>query len=168
MVMMLPMHESPRPSIAPPTTPAGEVPIDAPMLLVTYLRDRDVHCPRCDYNLRNATHAVCPECAEPLRLTVSLERPILGAFLTTIAPPLGCGVCGLIFAMLITLRPGAPPPILLWTAMALFSGVAGVVVIMRRHAFFRMSRERQRTWALGSCAVHALMVIVLVMAMFMS
>ena len=43
-------------------------------LLLRFIHERNVHCPRCDYNLRNLTQPVCPECREELRLTVGARR----------------------------------------------------------------------------------------------
>ena len=37
-------------------------------LLIEYLRQHDVPCPRCRYNLRRAPEARCPECGQVLRL----------------------------------------------------------------------------------------------------
>src|SRR5687767_8462552 len=52
---------------APPTVQRRA---DEVELLLAFVRDRDAHCPRCDYNLRNLTQPVCPECREELTLSV--------------------------------------------------------------------------------------------------
>ncbi|MEO1535250.1 MAG: hypothetical protein AAFS11_06800 [Planctomycetota bacterium] len=41
--------------------------------LRAYLADRDVPCPGCKYNLRDATTADCPECGEQLYLQQTLR-----------------------------------------------------------------------------------------------
>src|SRR5205823_14867222 len=74
------------------TTPASD---DAAMLK-QYLGSRDVPCPHCNYNLRNLTSNVCPECGEEVTLRVqSLEprqaAPIAGLVLLSA----GAGLNGL-------------------------------------------------------------------------
>jgi DNA-directed RNA polymerase subunit RPC12/RpoP len=44
-------------------------------LLVAYLRDRDVDCPSCGYNVRNLTSPRCPECGEALVMQLRLAEP---------------------------------------------------------------------------------------------
>src|SRR5947207_14443971 len=50
--------------------------------LLDFLRDRDVACPLCRYNLRALTSPRCPECGRELRLSVGLLEPRQGAWLT--------------------------------------------------------------------------------------
>jgi hypothetical protein len=137
-----------------PSAAGIEQPADANAMLVGFLQHRDVHCPRCDYNLRNATHPVCPECGEPLLLRVGLERAIIGALLATAAPALGCGVCSLIFGILIMAHPGAPPDVVLVTLLMFLSGIAAVAILVVRRRFLRQSRQRQWLWAGASVAIH--------------
>lgn len=136
-----------------------EQPADAGAMLVDFLRHRDCVCPRCEYNLRNAVSAACPECGEPLRLTVGLERPIMGALLTTVAPGLGCGVSSLIFGGLMFAHPGAPPQIVLATSLMFISGIVALAVLAMRRRFLRMPRERQSAFAAVAVIVNALLVI---------
>src|SRR3954469_21126167 len=49
--------------------------------LVGFVRERDVACPLCRYNLRGLTSARCPECGRELRLSVGLLEPRQGAWL---------------------------------------------------------------------------------------
>jgi hypothetical protein len=51
----------------------------AGVLVTEFLRDRDVACPTCLYNLRGVEGDRCPECGSPLRLEVA--GSISGAFL---------------------------------------------------------------------------------------
>lgn len=39
-------------------------------LLLIYLHNRDVHCPACGYNMRNATVTACTECGRVLRMGI--------------------------------------------------------------------------------------------------
>jgi hypothetical protein len=139
-----------------------QAPIDDKAALVAFLGHRDVACPRCDYNLRNATSAACPECGEAVRLTVGLERPIMGALLATIAPMLGCGVCAIIFIVLIMVAPGAPRGFVFMTFVMFLSGLGAAAVIVCRRAFMRQSRAAQRAWAIASIIVHAALVAMVV------
>src|SRR6476660_5751659 len=50
--------------------------------LLNFLRDRDVACPLCRYNLRALTSPRCPECGREVRLTIGLVEPRQGAWLT--------------------------------------------------------------------------------------
>ena len=82
------------------TTPASD---DAAMLK-QYLGSRDVPCPHCNYNLRNLTSNVCPECGEEVTLRVqSLEprqaAPIAGLVLLSA----GAGLNGLLLIYWLTM-----------------------------------------------------------------
>ena len=59
---------------------------DGAATLLEYVRERDVPCPLCGYNLRNLTRPQCPECREDLKLTVGLLKPRFGWFLATVTP----------------------------------------------------------------------------------
>ncbi|MEX0655701.1 MAG: hypothetical protein WD151_16380 [Phycisphaeraceae bacterium] len=50
-------------------------------LLLAYVRDRDVPCPRCRYNLRDIERPYCPECGTQPTLTVGDPQQPLGAWL---------------------------------------------------------------------------------------
>ena len=45
--------------------------------LLHYLKDHDVPCPGCGYNLREAREPECPECGRTIRLLVVREGPSL-------------------------------------------------------------------------------------------
>ncbi len=143
--------------------PTLDQPADGDALFVNFVAHRDVNCPRCEYSLRNARTPVCPECGEPLRLSVGLERPIIGALLATVVPCMGCGICGAIFIVLIMLMPGAPGGFVLSTLVMLCSGVIGLVVIVRRRSFIRIQRETQQAWATASIAFNGIVIVVLLL-----
>lgn len=66
-------------------------------LLVTFLAERDINCPRCDYNLRGLTSDRCPECGESLKLNIGLVRPKLKAMIAgLIGLAAGAGLSGLL------------------------------------------------------------------------
>jgi hypothetical protein len=62
-----------------------DVEVEGRARLIDWLRDRDVPCPLCSYNLRGLMTPRCPECGQPLQLTVSLAEPYLKAWITTAA-----------------------------------------------------------------------------------
>ena len=76
-------------------------------LLTQYLARRDVPCPRCGYNLRDATSDACPECGDRLQLQVALVEPRLAAFVTTIvAISIGLGGSALFSLIAVLEAPG--------------------------------------------------------------
>jgi hypothetical protein len=53
------MSVPPEPSDAtPPSSPSGH--------LLRFVAGRDVHCPSCEYNVRDLQNDRCPECGERL------------------------------------------------------------------------------------------------------
>src|SRR5262245_45421734 len=78
--------------------------------VLAFVRERDIPCPLCGYNLRNLTEARCPECGKELELRVGLVKTFLGAWIATFAACAPLGGLGLI-ALLITFREGPPPRI---------------------------------------------------------
>jgi len=61
----------------PPITenPSETAPAPPPVSLPELLRDRDIHCPNCRYNLRNLTTNCCPECGQELSIHRLLHPP---------------------------------------------------------------------------------------------
>ncbi len=60
-------------------------------LLGEFLAHRDAPCPGCGYNLRGLREPRCPECNQPLRMSVALVEPALGLWLAAV---LGLGAVG--------------------------------------------------------------------------
>jgi len=80
------------------------MPIPLADALRDYLRDRDVNCPGCNYNVRDLPGDRCPECGQQLGLALSLTQPRQGALITgLVALAAGAGLGGLllIYALLI-------------------------------------------------------------------
>jgi hypothetical protein len=69
--------------------------------LIGFLRERDVFCPLCRYNLRGLTVPRCPECGRDLQLSVGVTEPFLRAWITlAVAACSGAGI-GILFAWLV-------------------------------------------------------------------
>src|SRR5690349_11255431 len=75
--------------------------------LLDYLRDRDVACPLCGYNLRGLTSTRCPECGRELQLTVGLTEPFLRAWLALASAAFASAGVGVLFVLL-TIKEGWP------------------------------------------------------------
>ena len=78
-----PIHSEP-----PPFPPAHAGPTQSGIdqqLLTAYLSGRDVHCPKCRYNLRELAVNKCPECGTAIALKVGEKSVRLGAYLTLFA-----------------------------------------------------------------------------------
>jgi hypothetical protein len=141
--------------------------------LVDFLKDRDAPCPLCGYNLRNLAAAVCPECAQELRLTVGVRNVRFGWFLAAVTPFLFSGIAAVVILifLLAALVMGAedevPPGLILLELIGFTSGSAGLVLILRRHRFLKARPQFQRTWAIGAWAIHILPFLVLLALVMM-
>ncbi len=127
--------------------------------LVEFLRANDAPCPVCGYNLRSLTVPVCPECRQPLELTVGLRHANFGWFVVTIVPGVFSGMAALfLIAMLVLIMAtegGYPPPLIVGVALfGLASGIATLVLIVRRRRFLRMPPGVQRQWGVVAWGVH--------------
>jgi hypothetical protein len=82
-------------------------------MLLEFVIERDVECPRCDYYLRNLTKPICPECRETLKLTVGVVNYGFGWFTLTLIPEAFSGICAFILFLPMLLLPilsGGPRP----------------------------------------------------------
>ncbi len=138
---------------------ADRPPADADTLLLEFLRARDAACPLCGYNLRNLSTTACPECREPLSLSVGFRKPRFGWFVAAITPGFFSGICA---AMMLTLlvmsldSPNQPAPWPIWAtdAFGWLSGLAALVLMKYRYAFLRLPQAVQRGWAVAVWAIH--------------
>lgn len=152
-----------------PASPELDLPRDEALSpedqhLLTFVRDRDVLCPLCGYNLRALTVPRCPECGQALKLTVGLAELSLKAWLAcTAATCLSAGV-GVVLA-LILIRAGSLPPFnstfktLHFLSFPAMIPVAALFLIGRR-AFLRCKPERQ--------SVFAALTVVIIAAQFLT
>lgn len=119
---------------------SSTAPAEASELLLAYLRDRDVPCPRCDYNLRNLTTTHCPECREELHLQVGVQRVQLHALIAFLIPGMGSGVMlGIMIVMCII--HGLPP-----------REVLGVMAILLMSALLTLPALLNYRWFIGGKA----------------
>ncbi len=148
-----------------------------------YLADRDVPCPRCEYNLRGLKSDTCPECGEPLSYTKvkrGLPRPNDASMdATELSLEVIRGIASLIslelvFAFILMLiafflRKGVST-IAVWgfgaaVAVALFARIASTRFLLqierRPHQFSELPRSAKWTIAVTAVVV-ALAVLVAV------
>jgi hypothetical protein len=145
--------ETPPPPSAPPTVRRSD---DERAMLLAFLADRDVHCPRCDYNLRSLSQPVCPECREELRLTVGVRKLQLHWLFITLAPGAFCMIAVGIFIVM-SLIHGPPPPQLEIILLLLFlvaSAATGVAIAVWHRGFLRLENATQCFWALAVWGFH--------------
>lgn len=126
--------------------------IEGERLLLEFVRDRDIECPRCEHNLRNITEARCPECGDRLRLTVGQAQLRLGAFLIAVVPCAFSGIAALLLAAPIIIVPFteggfAPWRILALDAFGWLSGFTGIWLFAHRRRFLRIAYARQVQFA---------------------
>lgn len=142
--------------IAPPTVPS-HTPREVELLL-TYVRDRDVQCPRCEYNLRNLTQPVCPECREHLVLKVGTRRHRVHWLLLTIAPGMFAAIAVAIFMIMSTVHGFPPMPwegVMTMTFLTL-SGTTSIILAFNATWFLRRSDATQVTWTGITWGIHLL------------
>ena len=137
--------------------------------LLDYLRDRDVACPLCTYNLRGLTTCRCPECGRELQLSVGLVEPRIGAWVTCLVAVTAAGGLGLMAILSIvahgwdvlftTEGPGQTFAIIYFPASVPL--VPALIVFRRRYR--RLSQTIQWTLACVAIASTAVAFAMLVM-----
>ena len=114
--------------------------------LLEYLRERDVACPLCGYNLRALSSARCPECGRELQLTVGTTEPFMRAWVVLASAALAGAGIGLLFVLL-TIKEGWPrnEPLLMKITVIYFEGsiLFTIPVLLARRRFLRWPLSRQ-------------------------
>ncbi len=141
--------------------------------LLDFLRDREVPCPLCGYNLRDLTRPLCPECRHELLLTVGVTRPRFLWFLLAVTPCTFAGIAaGLLLIPMIVqpLMGGGPsePQVFALDALGWLSALGGLVLVRYRFAFLRQTTKRQRmctaaVWGINGLAFLALLTVIFVL-----
>ena len=137
-----------------------EQPADEAALLLEFLRDRDVSCPLCGYNLRNLPAGTCPECREVLALAVGFRKPRFGWLLATVVPGCFSGISAalmmvvLVGELFFSPNPPAPWPIWATDAFGWLSGLVALILVKYRYAFLQQPQATQRVWAVAVWLVH--------------
>ncbi len=151
-------------------TTTAESRADSKQLLLDFVRQRDVPCPLCGYNLRDLTLPRCPECRQDLLLTVGVRNLRFVWLVATIAPCIFSGIAAAMLAIPILIAFGrgtdqAPMQVVGLDAFGWLSGVAGLLILRYRFAFLIRSPSTQRNWAIAMWAIHvATFLILLVLA----
>ena len=130
-------------------------PLNDDQFLLDFIRDRDILCPCCQYDLRNLTVARCPECGNRLRLSVGYVEPSRTAWVVAlIGLAAGAGL-GLVIALAILTRGwqvlGALDP---WHRFLVIYCMAcsplTLVLVVWRRRFLRLGTTVQ--WGIGIAA----------------
>ena len=115
-------------------------------LLERFLSERDVDCPACGYNLRQLKSDRCPECGDPLELSLRLveQRQFsLIAGLVGLSAGFGLGFLLLIYWVIVAviIEGEMDPDEFVWVnlAVCVVHGAAVVLWIRHWHAIRRMS-----------------------------
>ncbi|MCH8878716.1 MAG: hypothetical protein IID34_02395 [Planctomycetes bacterium] len=127
--------------------------------LLRFLQGRDHACPKCDYNLRNLTRPVCPECGEALKLTVGQRKTNDALSILTLAPCIFSGISAIIISCAAAYQmyrnTGSPGPVFPeMVSFGLFSGLCGLILFAKRRAFVKLDRGAQLFWAFLVWAIH--------------
>jgi hypothetical protein len=136
---------------------------DQTQLLIEFLRERDTACPRCAYNLRNATQPRCSECGLPIVLSVRPSIAVTTHWIAAITIYGSSALIGVFFLCLV-LRlgwPGHPrlisPPNLALMAYMLHIPLP-IFLLKSRRRFIRLSTAAQKSvWIVGAVLATAML-----------
>ncbi|MCZ6834147.1 MAG: hypothetical protein O7G85_00080 [Planctomycetota bacterium] len=128
-------------------------------LLLEFVHDRDVQCPKCGYNIRNLTNPICPECQEDLELTVGLVKVRFEWLIVTLIPSAFSGICALILLVpiLVALKTNAgliPTGVIVLDSFGWLSGGIGIGLFLKRRQFMRLDSSNQFLAALFTWVMH--------------
>jgi len=143
------------------------VPAQESALLRLYLADRDVPCPQCNYNLRNLTGNVCPECGEEIALRVYFVEPRQAAPLAgLITLSAGAGLNGLllIYWMFVIWRFGQRSNRIAdkFFLVNFFGALAlGICMVIWLRCWGYIRRSQGRWWLFGASVVLTLLDLVI-------
>jgi len=122
--------------------------------VVDYLRERDVECPLCRYNLRGLSSSRCPECGRELRLGVWLAEPRQAAWVTGLVPLLLAAGIGVLFLIAVIMHgwPSTESDVLNLALMYFITALPlSTAWIWSRRRFLRLGEGVQ--WLLAWAAI---------------
>ena len=131
--------------------------------LFEFLRERDVPCPLCAYNLRGLTTSRCPECGRELRLSVGLSEPFMLAWIAlafVIFATAGIGIL-VIWATILS-NPFRLRDIYARVSLSYLIGsplLAALIVVFRRQ-LLKLDKQSQWTLAITAMTLSLLMLII--------
>lgn len=160
-----------RPEDEPKSTQRGPV---LPDEVVAFLKGRSAPCPRCAYDLRDIQTAICPECAEPLWLTIGSAQPRFGWLVLAMVPGCFSGVAAVFVLVPIVMSvgrnlppgQGAPWPVLIADAFGFLSAASVWMMYRQRRRFLALRTGRQRALAGAVWGAHFLALALLVLAVW--
>jgi hypothetical protein len=123
---------------------------DESELLLRYVRERDVACPLCGYNVRGLTSTRCPECGRELRLTLGLLEPYQAAWVALVGILCASGGFGL-FCIFMVVKQGWPSwgdeqkLLDLTFAFHMIVPPFALAAVLMRRKFLRLRRTTQWT-----------------------
>ena len=137
---------------SPPLPPASDDSPPGHEWLFEFLRERDVPCPLCGYNLRALHSNCCPECGRELRLNIGLAESYVKAWvaaLVTMGASAGVGL----FVLMVVLKEGWPPPRLRLLSVSLAYFILSIpgfgILLVTRRRYLRLPRGIQRRIAMA-------------------
>jgi predicted RNA-binding Zn-ribbon protein involved in translation (DUF1610 family) len=141
-------------------------------LLAAYLAGRDTACTSCNYNLRNVTSGACPECGEPITISLGrADRSTLPWFVAVIAYAAAAAISGLwLFIMMMIILfefLGAEEIAVGFVSLCAFLAalVVLILIIRRRHAIWSWSTMRQWWLPLSVLLLVPLVIILMMIAL---
>jgi hypothetical protein len=166
--------EPPKSTMAVEQDPStGELHRGSEAEVVAFLSGRSAPCPRCDYDLRDAKSAKCPECGEPLVLKLGSSRVRFGWLLIAMAPGCFSGIAAVFLMVPITVTlvqrlpagSGAPWPVVVGDGFGFLSALAVVGMYRHRHRLMSWTARSQRMFAVTVWGIHVLVLVLLVLAL---
>jgi len=131
--------------------------------LFLFLKDRDVFCPLCNYNLRNLTVPRCPECGRDVRLAIGLTEPFMRWWIALCCAVVASAGIGALFWMLLA-RGGWPREGFALFQVAfvylLASPLLAAPVLIYRRTLLKWPRSAQRLLAIIAIVVSVAAVII--------
>ena len=139
-------------------------------MLITFLKDRDVPCPLCQYNLRNLNRSNCPECGRPIELTVKVPDLSYASWIVmTFSMSLSAGISVLFLA--IVAKEGMPryggAADAQWPIIGYFLTIPlAIWSITSRRKFVRLTQGSQQMIATLAVLLSTVLFILLISTLF--